>query len=166
MKAHLSKIIVDDGNSSSDNFSEKRYVYLNDIPRQPQQQVIYDNTVDKRNIIPSKVLVIDNLSVTIAEGINGDFSFKVDTKPGVLSDKVTIPKLDINANEEIIFDEDITLSKLESIIRRCGVLEQYKEYLSNDPEIIINTYTLNIRKEYKFFNEFKEGVLIGEEIFM
>ena len=60
MKAHLSKIIVDDGNSSSDNFSEKRYVYLNDIPRQPQQQVIYDNTVDKRNIIPSKVLIIDN----------------------------------------------------------------------------------------------------------
>ena len=64
MKAHLSKIIVDDGNSSSDNFSEKRYVYLNDIPRQPQQQVIYDNTVDKRNIIPSKVLVIDNFNAS------------------------------------------------------------------------------------------------------
>lgn len=166
MKAYFSKIIVgDEDNSSSDNFSEKRYVYLNDIQKQ-QPQAIYDNTSNKRDIIPSKVLVIDNLSVTITEGINGDFSFKVDTKPGVLSDKVTIPKLDINANEEIVFDEDITLSKIESIIRRCGVLEQYKEYLSNDPEIIINTYTLNIRKEYKFFNEFKEGVLIGEEIFM
>ena len=61
--------------------------------------------------------------------------------------------------------KSILITDVESIIRRCGILEKYSEFFTNDPEIVINSYTLNVKKEYKFFNEFKEGVLIAEDIF-
>lgn len=116
------------------------------------------------SIIPSKVMVIDNLNVTINESLSGKFTFEIDSnfipfKNGVIS------IVDISANEEIIFDDNMKLEKLKSIIRRCGILEKYKEYYTNDPEIIINSYTLDIHKEYQFFDEFKEGILIAGDMF-
>jgi hypothetical protein len=83
-----------------------------------------------------------------------------------LSDNKTIPELDICAKEDVEFDEDITRAKLESIIRRCGILDKYKDYFVTDPDIIIDSYTLTIKKSYRYFNEFKEGILIGSDIFM
>lgn len=134
----------------------------NDIKKQPPKYVVNKN----KDIVQSKVLIIENLSVTITQDFDEDVDFVINTEPGILSDHKTIPNLDITAKEDIEFDEGITLSKLESIIRRCGILDDYKEYFTQDPEIIINTYTLNIRKKYKYFNEFKEGILIGGDIFM
>ena len=116
------------------------------------------------NIIPSKTLVINELNVTITQDFDEDIDFKIDTNPGVLSDNKTIPKLDITAKEEIEFNEDLTLARLESIIRRCGILDTYKDYFTNDPEIVINQYTLTIRKKYKYFNEFREGIMIAGDI--
>ena len=72
--------------------------------------------------------------------------------------------LDITAKEDVEFDENLTLPKLESIVRRCGILDTYREYFTNDPEIVINQYTLTIRKRYKYFNEFREGILIAGDI--
>ena len=145
--------------NKQDNEKGRIYIPINEYNKQ--------HSLNKNsNIVKSKVLVIDNISVTISQDLDNELEFKIDCKPGVLSDKITIPQIDICSKEDIVFDEDITLSKLESIIRRCGVLEQYSDYLTNDPDIVINSYTLNIKKIYSFFNEFKEGVLIGEEIFM
>lgn len=154
---------------TSNNSKEKskpipKYISLKDAMSENPKQ-IPKHVMDK-NIIQSKVLIIENLSVTITQDFDEDVDFVINTEPGILSDHKTIPNLDITAKEDIEFDEDITLSKLESIIRRCGILEEYKEYFTKDPEIVINTYTLNIRKKYKFFNEFKEGILIGGDIFM
>lgn len=156
--------------------NKTKYVSLLDYAEKRDQKLNVKATINNckqdipnpryNNIIKSKVLVIDNLTINISEDLNNNFTFKIDTECAVLSDRITIPKIDITAKESVMFDEDITLAKLESIIRRCGVLEEYSEYFSNDPDIIINSYSLNIHKEYKFFNEFKEGVLIGEEIFM
>lgn len=136
----------------------KRYVPLVETPRE-QPKVVSANVV-----IPSKVLIIENLSVTITQDFDNEVGFEIKTEPGILSDHKTIPRLDITAKEDIDFDESLTLSKLESIIRRCGILDEYKDFFTNDPEIIINTYTLNIKKRYKYFNEFREGVLIGGDI--
>ena len=116
------------------------------------------------DIIPSKVMVINNISVTIDENLKGDFTFKVDSDFAKLQDN-SIINIDITCKEAIAFDENITQEKLKSVIRRCGVLEKYKNYFTNDPDIIINSYTLMVKKEYQFFDEFKEGVLIAEEIF-
>lgn len=118
-----------------------------------------------KEIIKSKVLIIDNIEVNISEKLNGDFSFNVYTTGANLQDG-KIPKIDITCNEDISFDEDLSLKKLEAIIRRCGVLEEYSEYFTRDPEIVINSYTLKLIKEYEFFNEFKDGVLTAQEIFM
>lgn len=143
------KIVSKDGN---DNKPLPKYVSITDVIK------------PKGNIIPSKTLVINELNVTITQDFDEDIDFKIDTKPGVLSDNKTIPKLDITAKEEIEFDEDLTLSRLESIIRRCGILDTYKDYFTNDPEIVINQYTLTIRKKYKYFNEFREGIMIAGDI--
>lgn len=116
------------------------------------------------SITPSKVMVIDNLSVTINESLSGDFEFKVDTNFTPFKNGV-IPKVNITSKEEIVFDDDMKLEKLKSIIRRCGILEEYKDYYINDPEIVINSYTLDIHKEYQFFDEFKEGILIAGDMF-
>lgn len=140
-----------------------RYVPLREANLSERQQ--HEDTIKNDSFVPSKVLVIENLSVTACKTLNEDFTFKVDTKFGILSDNKTIPRIDIMANMNIDFDEDLTLEKLKYIIRRCGVLEQYKEFFINDPEIIINSYTLNVRKDYQFFEEFMNGVLIAEEIF-
>jgi hypothetical protein len=119
-----------------------------------------------KDIVKSKVLVIKNLSVTITQNFDEDVDFVIKTDPGMLSDNKTIPELDICAKEDVVFDEDITKAKLESIIRRCGILDKYAEYFIKDPDIIIDSYTLTIKKNYRYFNEFKEGILIGGDIFM
>lgn len=140
-----------------------RYVPLRKVNLSEIQQ--HGDTIKNDNFVPSKVLVIENLSITACQTLNEDFTFEVDTKFGILSDNKTIPQVDIMANMNIDFDEDLTLEKLKYIIRRCGILEQYKEFFVNDPEIIINSYTLNVRKDYQFFEEFMNGVLIAEDIF-
>lgn len=122
--------------------------------------------VKDKDIVKSKVLVIKNLSVTITQNFDEDVDFVIKTDPGMLSDNKTIPELDICAKEDVVFDEDITKAKLESIIRRCGILDKYAEYFIKDPDIIIDSYTLTIKKNYRYFNEFKEGILIGGDIFM
>ena len=116
------------------------------------------------NIVPSKTLIINELNVTITQDFDEEIDFKIDTKPGVLSDNKTIPRLDITAKEDIEFDENLTLGRLESIIRRCGILDEYKDYFTNDPDIVINQYTLTIKKKYKYFNEFREGIMIAGDI--
>ena len=133
----------------TNNIPEKRYV-----PLKTTQDVI----------IPSKVMVIENLRVIINDDLNENFQFSVDTKFGPVHNGI-IPKVDISSRESIEFNEDAKLEHIKSIIRRCGILEKYKQYFTNDPEIIINSYTLDIHKEYQFFDEFKEGLLIVGEIF-
>ena len=133
----------------TNNIPEKRYV-----TKKTTQDVI----------IPSKVMVIENLRVIINDDLNENFQFSVDTKFGPVHNGI-IPKVDISSRESIEFNEDTKLEHIKSIIRRCGILEKYKQYFTNDPEIIINSYTLDIHKEYQFFDEFKEGLLIVEEIF-
>ena len=133
----------------TNNIPEKRYV-----PLKTTQDVI----------IPSKVMVIENLRVIINDDLNENFQFSVDTKFGPVHNGI-IPKVDISSREPIEFNENTKLEHIKSIIRRCGILEKYKQYFTNDPEIIINSYTLDIHKEYQFFDEFKEGLLIVEEIF-
>lgn len=130
----------------------------------PEYVPITDIQKKMEDIIPSKTLVINELNVTITQDFDEDVDFKIETKPGMLSDNKTIPKLDITAKEEIEFDEDLTLTKLESIIRRCGILDDYKDYFTNDPDIVINQYTLTIKKKYKYFNEFREGIMVAGDI--
>lgn len=143
-------------------------VSLSDTTSNKPKSISIEEAREKRRkyVTKSKVLIIKNLSVTIAQNFDEDIDFVIKTVPGILSDNLTIPELDICAREDVVFDEDITKSKLESIIRRCGVLEKYADYFVPDPEIVIDSYTLNIKKNYRYFNEFKEGILIGGEIFM
>ena len=124
------------------------------IEKDPDSNTTGTRLVEKNKptkIIPSKTLIINELSVHISQNMDEDVEFSIDTIPGILSDNKTIPKLDITAKEDIDFDESLTLAKLESIIRRCGILEEYKEYFTRDPEIIINQYRLMIDKTFKFF---------------
>ena len=146
-------IIISSVNEQGNTKVLPEYVPITDIPRKMEE-----------NIIPSKTLVINELNVTITQDFDEDVDFKIETKPGILSDNKTIPKLDITAKEEIEFNEDLTLAKLESIIRRCGILDEYKDYFTNDPDIVINQYTLTIKKKYKYFNEFREGIMIAGDI--
>ena len=146
-------IIISSVNEQGNTKVLAEYVPITDIPRKMEE-----------NIIPSKTLVINELNVTITQDFDEDVDFKIETKPGILSDNKTIPKLDITAKEEIEFNEDLTLAKLESIIRRCGILDEYKDYFTNDPDIVINQYTLTIKKKYKYFNEFREGIMIAGDI--
>ena len=142
-------------------------VSLDTSSNKPKSITIEEAKEKRRKFVTkSKVLIIKNLSVTITQNFDEDIDFVIKTVPGILSDNLTIPELDICAREDVVFDEDITKSKLESIIRRCGVLEKYADYFVPDPEIVIDSYTLNIKKNYRYFNEFKEGILIGGEIFM
>ena len=148
--------------SKSNNSSEQpRYIPIVEA-KIPKESLVREN--DSGRIIPSKTLVINELNVTITQNFDEDVDFRIDTKPGILSDNKTIPVLDITAKEDVEFDENLTLPKLESIVRRCGILDTYREYFTNDPEIVINQYTLTIRKRYKYFNEFREGIMIAGDI--
>lgn len=150
--------IVSKNNNSSE---QPRYIPIVEA-KIPKESLVREN--DNGRIIPSKTLVINELNVTITQNFDEDVDFRIDTKPGILSDNKTIPVLDITAKEDVEFDENLTLPKLESIVRRCGILDTYREYFTNDPEIVINQYTLTIRKRYKYFNEFREGILIAGDI--
>lgn len=147
-----------------------KLVQVEDIAKLPKYVSILEAQPTKKdtnvNIVKSKVLIIKKLSVTITQNFDEDVDFVIETEPGILSDNKTIPELDICAKEDVVFDEDITKSKLESIIRRCGILDKYKDYFVADPDIIIDEYSLTIKKTYRYFNEFKEGILIGGDIFV
>lgn len=134
--------------------------YINKEPIITNEKKIYVPL----NIIPSKVMIIENLKITISSDLKDIFNFNVDTTFGRLSNGI-IPNVCITSKEDIEFNENTKLEYLKSIIRRCGILEEYKEFFTNDPDIIINSYTLDIHKEYQFFNEFKQGLMIAEEIF-
>ncbi len=140
------------------------YVSLKDAMQSIDKDMRTIVQKSKTKYAPSKALVIENVTVLIIEDLKGNFTFKVGSIFAQLPDG-TVPEFDISVKSEICFDEDITLEKFKGIIRRCGILEKYKDLLTNDPEIIINSYTLQIMKEYQFFDEFKEGVLIAEDIF-
>lgn len=134
--------------------------YINKEPIITNEKKIYVPL----NIIPSKVMIIENLKITISSDLKDIFNFNVDTTFGRLSNGI-IPNVCITSKEDIEFNENTKLEYLKSIIRRCGILEEYKEFFTNDPDIIINSYTLDIHKEYQFFDEFKQGLMIAEEIF-
>lgn len=134
--------------------------YINKEPIITNEKKIYVPL----NIIPSKVMIIENLKITISSDLKDIFNFNVDTTFGRLSNGI-IPNVCITSKEDIEFNENTKLEYLKSIIRRCGILEEYKEFFTNDPDIIINSYTLDIHKEYQFFDEFKQGLMISEEIF-
>lgn len=123
----------------------------------------YDAEEEVISIIRSKVMVIDNISLTVNRNIDEEITLKVDSKFCPVSDGI-IPKVDIISKEDIIFDETLTVDTLKKIIRRCGILEQYEKYYINDPEIVINSYTLNIKSDYKFFEEFRNAAVIVESI--
>ena len=148
----MAVVITDSKNESP---KPQKYVSIKELNR---------SNTKPNNIVPSKTLIINELSVEIVQDFDEDIDFRINTIPGMLSDNKTIPKLDITAKEEIVFDEDLTLAKLESIIRRCGILDEYKEYFTNDPDIVINQYYLVIKKKYKYFNEFREGIMIAGDI--
>ena len=115
--------------------------------------------------IKSKVMVINSIKVTAQQDIEGNFTFDIHTDFANLSDGTPIEGIDITANEDIEFDENMTGKKLNAIIRRCGILEKYKDYFVQDPEIIINSYELNVKKQYRFFEEFNEAIQVVGEIF-
>ena len=113
--------------SKSNNSSEQpRYIPIVEA-KIPKESLVREN--DSGRIIPSKTLVINELNVTITQNFDEDVDFRIDTKPGILSDNKTIPVLDITAKEDVEFDENLTLPKLESIVRRCGILDTYREFL-------------------------------------
>ena len=112
----------------TNNIPEKRYV-----PLKTTQDVI----------IPSKVMVIENLRVIINDDLNENFQFSVDTKFGPVHNGI-IPKVDISSREPIEFNEDTKLEHIKSIIRRCGILEKYKQTSNENTD-----YTTTEQEIYK-----------------
>lgn len=116
-------------------------------------------------IVKSKVIVINSIKVVAEQDAEGNFTFEIKTDFGKLSDGSSIEGIDITANEDIEFDENMTLKKLNTIVRRCGILEKYGEYFVPDPEIVVNSYEISVKKQYRFFEEFNDGIQTVSEIF-
>lgn len=116
-------------------------------------------------IVKSKVIVINSIKVVAEQDAEGNFTFEIKTEFGKLSDGSSIEGIDITANEDIEFDENMTLKKLNTIVRRCGILEKYGEYFVPDPEIVVNSYEISVKKQYRFFEEFNDGIQTVSEIF-
>lgn len=145
-----------------DNNRKPKDEFILKAPIMSQEKKVYEQI---QTPIPSKVMVIENLRVTINDSISGDFVFNVGADFAPINKYGVIPKVNITAREDIEFNEKIKLETLKSIIRRCGILEEYKVFFTNDPDIIINSYTLDIHKEYQFFDEFKDGLMTVQDIF-
>ena len=142
-----------------------KYVPLKEVNEAKKKNEVLIFEDDKEELVKSKVIVIESLTVTAIENIDGNFLFDVHAEFAKLQDGTIINDIDISANEDIDFDDNLTLKKLNSIIRRCGILEKYSKYFTSDPEIIINSYELKVKKSYRFFEEFLDGVQIAQDIF-
>ncbi len=68
----------------------------------------YDAEEEVVNIVRSKVMVIDNISLTVNRNIDEEITLKVDSRFCPVSDGI-IPKVDIISKEDIIFDETLTV---------------------------------------------------------
>ena len=141
-----------------------KYVAITEVTKKKEEQVEKEE-VPTIEIVKSKILVIDVFRVTAIEDIDGNFTFDVHAEFAKLQDGTVINDIDITANEDIDFDDNLTLRKLNSIIRRCGILDKYSSYFVQDPEIIINSYELKVKKNYRYFEEFLDGVQIAQDIF-
>ena len=157
-------ILVEEVELDSDQ--PKRYVPITELNKIETNDTIPKEKVEEyKEIIKSKVIVIDSFVVTAIEDLDGNFTFEAHANFAKLQDGTSIEGIDITANENIDFDENLTLRKLNSIIRRCGILEKYHNYFVSDPEIVINSYEIKVKKQYRFFEEFLDGVEIVEDMF-
>lgn len=167
------ELISDNDEENIPMQKQQGYVLLSSVDQATRDRILsnYKPPITNKEedklpeIVKSKVIVINSIKVIAEQDSEGKFTFEIKTEFGKLSDGSSIEGIDITANEDIEFDENMTLKKLNTIVRRCGILEKYGEYFVPDPEIVVNSYEISVKKQYRFFEEFNDGIQTVSEIF-
>ena len=114
--------------------------------------------INQEPIAKKKDLIVHEVRLTIVD--KGDNSkvycdLNLDIEP-VMDQHREYPELD--TKEAINLDGNVTVNDIKDIIKNSGYLEKYKEYYVDDPNIIIEKYSVEVVKEFEKFSKFKAYV--------
>ena len=139
--------IITNVNKSYDT-TQKR-VILDESPR-----YLSTNEVTKTNTI-----IVNDLVVVITQ-INGAIGIRIKVSVAPLPDG-SIPLIDFNLSDEPInfSEEGFRLTKLTSVIQKQAYTQYPEAFKSEDPDVIVNNYSLEVRKDDESFPDFRNTVL-------
>lgn len=141
----MAKVITDNNKSKE----IKRPVILDESPH----YVSFDVTTKTNTIIVNNLVVI----ITKVQGVIG---IKIVASIAPLPDG-SIPIIDFNLSEEPInFSEDgFRLSKITTVIQKQAYAQYPHMFKSEDPDVIINNYCMEVRKDDETFPDFRNTIL-------
>lgn len=115
--------------------------------------------LSKRELPKTNTIIVNSLIIVISQ-INNQINIEIKTYVAPLQDG-SIPIIDFNNSEEIInFTEDgFRLQKLNSVIQKQSYQQFPHLFKSEDPDVIINNYSIEIRKDSETFPDFKNTLL-------
>ena len=104
-------------------------------------------------------IIVNNLVVVITK-VMGAIGIRIIASVAPLPDG-SVPIIDFNLSDEPInFTEDgFRLSKITSVIQKQAYSQFPNMFKSEDPDVIINNYSTEIRKDDDTFPDFKNSVL-------
>ena len=139
----------------------------------------YEDSTKKEEMIPSEssdnlskstkenetmktnIIVVNKLTVTITElqEQNITIGIEADIEP-ILNGKNTIKICFEDADEPINFNEDeLRLHKIISVIQKQAYSQYPHLFKTEDPDVIISNYSLEVRKDSDNFPNFKDAIL-------
>lgn len=110
-------------------------------------------------VTKTDTIIVNNLVVIITK-VDGVIGIKIVASIAPLPDG-SIPIIDFNLSEEPInFTEDgFRLTKITSVIQKQAYAQYPNMFKSEDPDVIINNYCMEIRKDGQTFPDFRNTIL-------
>lgn len=105
--------------------------------------------------LKSSTIMVDDLTIAISKNRENEPVVTINVSMGPLKNGM-IPE--VVFDEGIIIDESLRKSTITSVIQ-TKMINMYPEMFYPDPEVIINNYSVEFRKDSSKFDLFKEDVL-------
>ena len=134
----------------------------NEEEKKTLTRVILDESpkyLSRREMPKTDTIIVNNLVVVITK-VMGAIGIRIIASVAPLPDG-SVPIIDFNLSDEPInFTEDgFRLSKITSVIQKQAYSQFPNMFKSEDPDVIINNYSTEIRKDDDTFPDFKNSVL-------
>lgn len=105
--------------------------------------------------LKSSTIMVDDLTIAISKNRDNEPVVTINVSMGPLKNGM-IPE--VVFDEGIVIDESLRKSTITSVIQ-TKMINMYPEMFYPDPEVIINNYSVEFRKDSSKFDLFKEDVL-------
>lgn len=136
-------------------------IIISENDRQTNQVIRNESpyNLSVRELPKTNTIIINSLVIVITK-ISDSIGIEIKTYVAPLQDG-SVPIIDFNESEETInfTEEGFRLQKLNSVIQKQAYEQFPHLFKTEDPDVIINNYSIEIRKDDETFPDFKNTLL-------